>query len=211
MSSVDNRSAENEEISKARVKTLVDAWNARDPENWAIGLDKEAMLQLHSSSTDLLALSKDHPDEKADPDPSRTSPHRRRSGNSELERILTGSTMEEPKDERRPGWWRQTKVLTVRAHKNVYRNVPQLVGFAIQAIMLGVIIGLTYLDLPEVSRKQSLAWQMTSADIGRRLREYRVSRTYRSSSSPESSICSRCSVSAASFSISALRNPAERV
>jgi hypothetical protein len=148
---VDNRSAENEEISKARVKTLVDAWNARDPENWAVGLDKGAML--HSSSTDLLALSNDHADEKADHDPSQMIPHRQRSGNAELERILTGSTMEEAKDERRPGWWRQTKVLTVRAHKNVYRNVPQLVGFAIQAIMLGVIIGLTYLDLPEVRRR----------------------------------------------------------
>lgn len=55
------------------------------------------------------------------------------------------------RDEQRPGLWKQTKVLTARAHRNVYRNVPQLVGFAIQAVLLGVIIGITYYQLPEVS------------------------------------------------------------
>jgi len=56
-----------------------------------------------------------------------------------------------PRDQRRPGFFRQTRVLTARAHRNVYRNVSQLLGFALQAILLGVIIGVTYYQLPEVN------------------------------------------------------------
>lgn len=52
-------------------------------------------------------------------------------------------------DQKRPGFWGQTRVLTARAHRNVYRNVPQLIGLAMQGIILGVIVGVTYVNLPE--------------------------------------------------------------
>lgn len=66
------------------------------------------------------------------------------------------------RDEQRPGLWKQTRVLTARAHRNVYRNVPQLVGFAMQAVLLGVIIGVTYYQLPEVSSYLLRSWKITN-------------------------------------------------
>lgn len=54
------------------------------------------------------------------------------------------------KDEKRPGYWKQTRVLMARSHKNVYRNYPLLIGFVGQGIILGVVIGVTYYQLPEV-------------------------------------------------------------
>lgn len=50
----------------------------------------------------------------------------------------------------------QTKVLALRAHKIVYRNLPQLFGFIAQAIILGTIIGLTYFQLPEVRESRCM-------------------------------------------------------
>jgi hypothetical protein len=83
------------------------------------------------------------------------------------EGIRTSTSMSEPRqsndddnnendpptsmDSKRPGFWKQTKVLTARAHRNVYRNVPQLVGYGFQALVLGFIIGMTFYQLPDVS------------------------------------------------------------
>lgn len=52
--------------------------------------------------------------------------------------------------EKRPGFIRQTRVLIARAHKNVFRNFAQLAGLIAQGAILGVIMGLTYYQLPEV-------------------------------------------------------------
>jgi hypothetical protein len=59
------------------------------------------------------------------------------------------------KDEKRPGYIKQTRVLMARSHKNVYRNYPLLIGFVGQGIILGVIIGVTYYQLPEVRSRPS--------------------------------------------------------
>ncbi|WWD16853.1 hypothetical protein CI109_101285 [Kwoniella shandongensis] len=134
VSSVDNRTPENEEASIARVHTLVQAWNTRSPSHWADNLTAKKSI---SGDTSITSISSDHPD--LDP---------------ELRRVMTGQrpdgdAFDEARDEKRPGLFKQTKVLTARAHRNVYRNVPQLIGFAIQAVLLGVIIGVTYYRLPE--------------------------------------------------------------
>lgn len=52
-------------------------------------------------------------------------------------------------DARRPGVLAQTAILLKRSHLNVYRNVPQLFGFAAQAIVIGVLMGLTFFQLGE--------------------------------------------------------------
>ncbi|ORY27652.1 P-loop containing nucleoside triphosphate hydrolase protein [Naematelia encephala] len=122
ISSVDNRDPDKEEASKARVAMLVSAWRDRDPSEWLhdLALKKEA---LRTSLT--LPERYEQPDEPEV------------GGGERL-----GTT-------KRPGWIRQTRVIMARAHKNVYRNVPQLIGFAIQSILLGVIIGLTFFQLPD--------------------------------------------------------------
>lgn len=52
-------------------------------------------------------------------------------------------------DARRPGVLTQTAILLKRSHLNVYRNVPQLFGFAAQAVVIGVLMGLTFFQLGE--------------------------------------------------------------
>ena len=83
----------------------------------------------------------------------------------ELQRMMTarsqppgadGQGLEDAsKDEKRPGYIKQTRVLMARSHKNVYRNYPLLIGFVGQGIILGVIIGVTYYQLPEVRSRPS--------------------------------------------------------
>lgn len=126
ISSIDNRDLEKEEASAARVKILTDAWKAR-PEYWehSLTLRKEAMVSTASELT-------------------------LRPMDADLQRVLS-EPERDPQELLRPGFLRQTAVLTARAHRNVYRNVPQLLGFAAQSIMLGVIIGSTYYQLPEAS------------------------------------------------------------
>ncbi|GAB1520353.1 hypothetical protein RhiTH_003427 [Rhizoctonia solani] len=49
----------------------------------------------------------------------------------------------------RPGWIRQTVVLTSRATKGVFRDYAQLLGFACQSIGIAVLLGITFLRLGE--------------------------------------------------------------
>lgn len=47
--------------------------------------------------------------------------------------------------------WKQTRVLLARSHKRVYRNYILMVGLVGQGIILGVMVGVAYYQLPEVS------------------------------------------------------------
>lgn len=134
VSSVDNRTPENEEASIARVRSLVQAWNNRSPAHWADNLEKASMR----SSTSFISIDNLSPQGNNSDEVSSNG-----VGGDDASRDIGA------RDEQRPGLWKQTRVLTARAHRNVYRNVPQLVGFAIQAVLLGVIIGVTYYQLPE--------------------------------------------------------------
>ncbi|CAE6514119.1 unnamed protein product [Rhizoctonia solani] len=50
---------------------------------------------------------------------------------------------------KRPGWVRQTVVLTSRATKGVSRDYAQILGFACQSIGIAVLLGITFLRLGE--------------------------------------------------------------
>ncbi|CAE6438340.1 unnamed protein product [Rhizoctonia solani] len=50
---------------------------------------------------------------------------------------------------KRPGWIRQTAVLTSRATKGVSRDYAQIVGFACQSIGIAILLGITFLRLGE--------------------------------------------------------------
>lgn len=74
-----------------------------------------------------------------------------------LPTLLSQTVLEGPSNERNlpggqrlPGLWRQATVLSRRAHKIVYRNWIQLLGLVAQAALLGTVISLTYIQLPEV-------------------------------------------------------------
>lgn len=157
---MDNRDAEKEEISLARVKTLVDAWKARDPDNVPRG---GAKLSIDGTTVDeeLDGTELETPNQAAGM--ASGLAHERSPQNASGGAHPRLSDIESPallgaKDERRPGFLRQTAVLTVRAHKNVYRNVPQLIGFLLQGSLLGFVIGLTYWQLPEVGPAEATAY-----------------------------------------------------
>ncbi|WVQ83463.1 hypothetical protein IAT38_005604 [Cryptococcus sp. DSM 104549] len=157
-SSVDNRTPENEESSTARVHALVQAWNARSPTHW---VDNLAKGSVRSSSS----LSVDH----MPSDPLGRTITAQTTSQVGVDGVDQGAgegtgAVAGASDEQRPGMWKQTVVLTARAHRNVYRNVPQLVGFMVQAVLLGVIIGITYYRLPDtptgVQSLKNLSFQL---------------------------------------------------
>lgn len=135
ISSVDNRSAENEEASKARVLYLTDAWKNRDS-NWSTFLPT---TKHFDSETSLALVPKESRSQNLSPD---------------LHRAITGLASnhgeEVSRDEKRPGMWKQTRVLLARSHKRVYRNYVLMVGLVGQGIILGVMVGVAYYQLPEV-------------------------------------------------------------
>ena len=157
ISSIDNRSAENEETSKARVRYLTEAWKNRE-ENWATFLPITKEQEALGSTVSLNLVP------KASRTPSAIRP--------DLQRMITGVSQRdqdegdaggkggEGRDERRPGMWKQTRVLIARSHKRVYRNYILMVGLVAQGIILGVMVGVTYYQLPEVSPQESqvLMW-----------------------------------------------------
>lgn len=148
ISSVDNRSAENEEQSKARVRYLTEAWRTRDID-WATFLPITKEQEALGSSVSLQLATQ----------PSSIRP--------DLGRMITGvsrshsndpeQSEENGRDERRPGMLKQTRVLIARSHKRVYRNYILMVGLVAQGIILGVMVGVTYYQLPEVSPTQDVS------------------------------------------------------
>jgi ABC-type multidrug transport system ATPase subunit len=91
------------------------------------------------------------------PRPVLTTPRRSAEGEA-LHRVVTRG------EAKRPGFFLQTRVLTARAHRNVYRNLPQVIGLAMQGIILGVIVGVTYANLPDtptgIQSLKNLSFQM---------------------------------------------------
>lgn len=126
ISSVDNRSVENEEASQARVTALTNAWVAHVQNGGHKAMEGLAPPVLRTVS-------------------SQRSRHSHEA--NELHRVLTHDAV----DQKRPAFWVQTQVLTSRAHRNVYRNIPTIAGLIAQGVMLGIVVGVTYIKLPPVS------------------------------------------------------------
>ncbi|BEI93776.1 uncharacterized protein CcaverHIS019_0602350 [Cutaneotrichosporon cavernicola] len=88
----------------------------------------------------------------------RSSTSRHSAEGAELHRVVTQS------EAKRPGFLLQTRVLTARAHRNVYRNLPILVGLLLQGTVLGVFMGVTYANIPDtptgVQSLKNLSFQM---------------------------------------------------
>ncbi|EIW69228.1 hypothetical protein TREMEDRAFT_31078 [Tremella mesenterica DSM 1558] len=140
ISTIDNRDGEKEEITKQRVKFLVDSWKTRDS-TWTTIIEKEPLdYRIDNPSVGRIDDSQNIN--------TRTGPGGN-SINDDLHRVITGQMDGTVQDVQRPGFSKQTRVLLARAHKNVYRNIPQLIGLLCQAILLGVIMGVTFYQLPD--------------------------------------------------------------
>lgn len=134
-------------MSKARVRYLTEAWKNKEAD-WATFLPVTKEQEALGSTVSLELVQKS----SRTPSASAIRP--------DLQRMITGLSQAQGneqerngKDERRPGMWKQTRVLIARSHKRVYRNYILMVGLVAQGIILGVMVGVTYYQLPEVSRQ----------------------------------------------------------
>jgi hypothetical protein len=121
---------------------LTDAWKNRD-NDWATFLPV-TKHDIHSDTSLVLEQKESRAQSNLAPG---------------LQRMITGvsghhgadTDAEISRDERRPGMWKQTRVLLARSHKRVYRNYILMVGLVGQGIILGVMVGVAYYQLPQVS------------------------------------------------------------
>lgn len=81
------------------------------------------------------------------------------SGNSEFAKDVLSST-----SDKRPNVLQQTCILIPRAARNVIRGYPELIGHFLQAVILGLLMGITYFQLGgqpnDVQSLKSLAFQV---------------------------------------------------
>ncbi|GAA5828021.1 hypothetical protein JCM3770_002793 [Rhodotorula araucariae] len=128
ISSLDSRTAEAEAASKARVDKLVTAWKEFELARASQGAleEEDTLKSLTLAATDL---------EKA--------------GSASASRKSSGEPRAPPQRRKRANTLQQTYILTRRGLRNVVRNWGVCVGFALQAIVIGVLLGLVFFDPPE--------------------------------------------------------------
>ncbi|CEQ39426.1 SPOSA6832_00937 [Sporobolomyces salmonicolor] len=136
VSSVDNRKDEAEAISRERVGALVVAW--REHESRA----GQAGIWGRKSTSSACSPAPCIDDGAADAEKG-------------IQRILSGTSgkMGQPErmqaGETRANTLQQVMLLTRRSLLNVSRNYGQSVGFLAQAVIIGVVLGLAFLNPPE--------------------------------------------------------------
>lgn len=144
ISSVDTRDDAAEEITRERVGRLVVAWR-----------EYEMSSGSKSPRAGPPASTGDDTEEK--PDVERG-----------IERVISRSSQALNSDPQgRVNWFRQTSILTGRNFLNVSRNHGQNVGLFLQAVLIGVAIGLAFLRPPEtpagIQSLKTLIYQSTPA------------------------------------------------
>ncbi|KAH8922576.1 P-loop containing nucleoside triphosphate hydrolase protein [Atractiella rhizophila] len=162
LSSVDTRDDDLERESTERVEKLKEEW--RKKADYSKDSNHEPSTEAKASSN-RSSLEKEPLDEMStyvDPekrvssvlddkypleDPSPIGDIKK-DQNDELERFSSFGEGSELIG-KRPSWWRQTIVLTRRALLNVLRNYGQTAGFFIQTIIMAVVIGAAFYQLPE--------------------------------------------------------------
>ncbi|GAA5939117.1 uncharacterized protein JCM15063_004431 [Sporobolomyces koalae] len=136
VSSIDNRDDEIEVESKERVGKLVIAWKEFERQN-----GQKAIWTTNSSSS------------SSSPGP---TPPLEKTGREDVEKGVerrlkrsAGDSNFEGKDSKRANVLQQTLLLTRRNLINASRNYGMNVGLFLQAVIIGVGIGLCFLNLPE--------------------------------------------------------------
>ncbi|KAF8310725.1 P-loop containing nucleoside triphosphate hydrolase protein [Clavulina sp. PMI_390] len=158
MATLDTRTDEKETASRARIGGLVEAWDERDS-SWHQSRGGE--VDEKSDDVEKRNLRGDdaegtHP--LAPPQAHALAPavSRAVSGITSIHALTVGS-------DKRPGWGLQTSILTQRATSNVMRNLGQSFGLAFQAIGLGIVMGVTFYQIPEnpsgIQSLKTLAYQ----------------------------------------------------
>ncbi|KAB5589912.1 hypothetical protein CTheo_6655 [Ceratobasidium theobromae] len=149
-----------DEGSVHRVKRLVRGWKDRGRE-FVEGYDPKPTPANSQGGTASQI--------KSGVDPTQNIVQHVRSGDEREEALLyaesvhDGQSGEDDMKLQRPGWIRQTTVLTSRAIKGASRDYAQLLGFACQSVGIAILLGISFLRLGESpsdiqSLKQVFPW-----------------------------------------------------
>ncbi|ORY74754.1 P-loop containing nucleoside triphosphate hydrolase protein [Leucosporidium creatinivorum] len=153
ISSVDTREDEAEELSRERVGCLVRAWRERELTG---NLEIEEQGSHVNSRPRVLSTTRLPISSAEDVE-------------SGIKRVVSSSSSmgEEKAHQHRPNAFLQTRILTARGLRNVARNWGQSAGFFLQAILIGVGMGLAFLNPPEtpagIQSLKTLVYQSTPA------------------------------------------------
>lgn len=152
VSSLDTRTDAAEGVTAERVARLVRAWKQRE--------NNEGLGALNEKRSEV-----------GDAQPGKSG-HRQ----WDLERgpvsppLQESSALESTRDddlEQRIGWSRQTEILSHRAWLNVSRNHGQNVGFFLQAVVIGICLGMAFYMPPEtpagIQSLKTIIYQSTPA------------------------------------------------
>ncbi|KII94351.1 hypothetical protein PLICRDRAFT_132994 [Plicaturopsis crispa FD-325 SS-3] len=140
ISSIDTRTDESEALTRERVGGLVREWKEVEVREGTVGDRSKKEGGGISGAADA---------EKG------------------LERVVSGEGVRAGVQEKRVGFLRQTVLLTRRGLLNVSRDYGQIVGFFLQAIIIGVALGLAFLNPPAtpggVQTLKTIVYQSTPA------------------------------------------------
>ncbi|GAA6063063.1 hypothetical protein JCM10212_003008 [Sporobolomyces blumeae] len=137
VSSVDNRDDEAEVVSKERVGKLVRAWKERGAGRGRKDVLERPQPSPSTSSSGSGGVSSD---------PSSSDLEK---GIQRISSRSSGHLRHDGKDEKRANAIQQTLLLTRRNWTNASRNYGQTLGFFLQAVVIGIGIGLCFLNPPE--------------------------------------------------------------
>jgi hypothetical protein len=132
VSSVDTRGEEEERESRERVDRLMQAWNERERTNQENQVSPEAESGLQEKHNGWKRISRvtKHEDIEAD------------HGELAQDRQVESSVAT-----KRPNVFQQIAILLPRSYRNMWRAYPELIGHFLQAVILGVLMGITYFQL----------------------------------------------------------------
>lgn len=151
ISSVDTRDEDEERASRERVERLVKCWG----EYGALMQEKEK--------------EKQGPDGDGDGSPPLSAPPPQQQQATDPQHQLAPDALAHPvaraaASGRRPNVLQQTAILVPRATKNMLRGYPELVGHGLQAVILGLLMGITFFRLGgqpnDIQSLKTLAFQV---------------------------------------------------
>ena len=142
IAALDTRTPDKEEFSRARVERLVDAWRRRSP-TWDLDVKEELPTDIEKLDPTPDSASAKRMNQ--DRDPSATKEHLQLAPavTHAVSDIMSIHTLES-RDEMRPGWVRQTAILTRRWRENIVRCHPHGTAYLMGLFWHHLELGTTF-------------------------------------------------------------------
>lgn len=112
IAALDTRTPDKEEFSRVRVERLVDAWRCRSP-TWELDIKEELLTEIKKFDPTPNSTNTERMNQGRDPSASKEHLQLAPAVTHAVSDIMSIHTLES-RDEMRPGWVRQTIILTQR-------------------------------------------------------------------------------------------------